>query len=240
MTTSFTIDTELATFTFVKKPEQVRKLSDIPNWSVTLRSLDTKKQVKVYVVIRTKIDGTGDLFNTERLRMIEKEVCGWLYCQFTSQEFIAVFGNLDWLDWSEQIYRGMSKDRSAACELNNFWTRRGRNHITGIKASSKRPHHNSIAMGLDSDLSFITYDTQQPGAKRSITGTVWILGQHHWFVLQHPLFDTSRIMTATDARKIVTHGLIKAFPFMAPNKHITAAGQIHSWEFDSQVLGVKK
>jgi hypothetical protein len=84
---------------------------------------------------------------------------------------------------------------------------------------------------MESDLVFTTSCEAQPHARRrGITGTVILLGQHHYFALQHPIFDLSRIMVGADARKIVTQHLRKAFPFI--NSPV-----VKDWTFDGHVQG---
>jgi hypothetical protein len=222
----FTIETELADFRFVRTPDQIRHLKDLPNWSITLYNRDTKKPVKLYVVVRVK---PHSITVDELVMFIEKEVCAPLYCWFSWQVFIREFGNLDWLEFPDQLHRGMSKDRSVAVELQNFFTRRGRSVASAINAFQTKC--SPITLAMESDLVFTTSCEAQPHARRrGISGEVTLLNQHHYFTLQHPIFDLSRIMVGADARKIVTQHLRKAFPFI--NSPV-----VKDWTFDGHVQG---
>lgn len=221
---SFTVETDLADFRFVKTPEQIRHLKDLPNWSVSVRSLDVKKTVKLYLVIHQKSE-VG--MAADMIRVINDEVCAVLYTWFSWRPFIAEFGNLDWLSQTDQLHHPMSKDRSAAVEIQNFFNRRGRNTQSRIEALKKKC--SPITLGMESDLVFST-SCDIPARRRGITGSVIVAQQHHYFSLEHPLFDMSRIMTGGDARKFVTQHLRKAFPFIT-------LPLAKDWAFDNQVQG---
>lgn len=223
---SFTVETDLADFRFVKTPEQIRALKDLPNWSVTVYSRDNKRTVKLFMVIHPKSELAA---NDSMRQYVENLVCSQLYKWFSWAPFIAEFGNLDWLEFPDQIYRGMSKDRSAAVEIHNFFSRRGRNVTSAISAFQRKC--SPITLVMDSDMVFTTScEAQSQVRRRGITGEVMLLNQHHYFTLQHPIFDLSRIMVGADARKIVTQHLRKAFPFIN-------SPAVKDWTFDGHVQG---
>ena len=224
MHTPITLETPYCKFTFVQPPKQVKKVAELPNWFITLGDPNTHKPVKVYLQIQhNPADGmphdTAD---------VGRNVIDYIVSLLKDPNFIAQFGQLVLNTWMQKAPTE-SENYRVSKEFYNFFQRRGRD----LKSSLAPLHNkcNAIKLAMDSDVVFNTSCSNlAPSRRRGITGQVSILGQHHYFSLQHPLFDLSTMMTGTDARKDVTRELRKAFPFIA-------ASDIKGWTFDTHVQG---
>jgi hypothetical protein len=217
-----TLENSYCKFTFIALPKQVKKVADLPNWFITLGNKKTNKAVKVYLQMTHYVEaGPVDLRDAEN-------TVDYIKAMLTDENFIAQFGELVLNSWMQKA-PNESENYRVAKEFHNFFQRRGRHVESRIGAAVKRC--TPITLAMDSDVVFTTdCHNKTTSRRRGMTGEVTIFGQHHYFSLQHPLFDLSLMMTGSDARKNVTQELRKAFPFIQ-------ASDIKNWTFDTHVQG---
>lgn len=231
------LETPYCKFTFVHLPKQVKKLSDLPNWFITLADKNTQQPTKVYL----QIEHYPELGGPHDAADIGSNVVDYIVALLKDKNFIAQFGELCLNNWMQKAPTE-SENYRVSMQLLNFFQRRGRNTKSAIDASAEYRHQytgtrtkkiNPITLSLDSDVVFKTTQSHACFKRnyKCISGTVTILGQIHHFELTHPLFDLSLMMTGGDARRQITAGLKKAFPF------ISGESAIYGWTFDNQVQG---
>lgn len=210
-------------FGFVTLPKQVKKVAELPNWFITVGDAKTERSVKLYLSIQhnSKVYTPTDV--TDTMRTMES-----VASMMKDPKFIEQFGELK-LNGALMKAPNESETYRTGKEFLNFFHRRGRHVETRIGAAVK--HCTPITLAMESDTVFTTdcYN-KMTSRRRGMTGEVTIFGQHHYFSLQHPLFDLSLMMTGSDARKNVTQELRKAFPFIQ-------ASDIKNWSFDTHVQG---
>lgn len=219
-----TLEGAIAKYSFLSLPQQVKRTNELPNWTITLVDPKNHSTEKVYLQIEA-VDAAG---YQEPIEYFQRNFCDYLVGMLDDTNFVEMFGQLV-LNTRTSVPPTEDKDYRVAKEMHNFFRRRGRNVETKIDAVKGKC--SPITMAMDSDVTFITTcfnDT--PPRHRGITGSVTILGQHHNFSMQHPLFDLSRMMTGTDARKNIVTDLRKAFPFIQ-------ASDIKGWTFATHVQG---
>lgn len=217
-----TLEHTFCKLTFVALPKQVKKVAELPNWFITLGDKNTNKAVKVYLQVTHYGDaGPVDLNDA-------KNTVDYIQAMLKDANFIAQFGELVLNNWMQKA-PNESENYRVAKEFHNFFQRRGRNVESRIGAAVKRC--TPITLAMDSDVVFTTdCHSKTTSRRRGMTGEVTIFGQHHYFSLQHPLFDLSLMMTGTDARKNILADLRKAFPFIE-------SSDVKGWTFDTHVQG---
>jgi hypothetical protein len=223
-TNSITLENSYCKFTLLQAPKQVKKVADLPNWFITLANKETSKSVKLYMQIQSDTGFPIDMHDASIL-------VDYIKALLTDSNFISQFGELVLNSWMQRG-PGESENYRVAKEFYNFFHRRGRN-VRTVMESVPNKRFNPITLNLGNDLLFTTTDSHSCFKRnyKCISGKVTVLDQVHHFELSHPLFDLSMFMTAGDARKTITAGLRKAFPF------IQETGSITHWTFDNQVQG---
>lgn len=219
---SISMEKSYCHFTFVPLPKQVKRVAELPNWFITLADAKTDQAVKVYMQIQHH-EGSGPVHLSESQNTID-----YVKVLLTDPKFIGLFGELK-LNGAHMKAPNEDETYRVGKEFHNFFQRRGRNIESRIGAAVKRC--TPITLAMESDAVFTTdCRNKTTSRRRGMTGEVTIFGQHHYFSLQHPLFDLSLMMTGADARKNITQELRKAFPFIQ-------ASDIKDWTFDTHVQG---